>query len=144
MKKILIISLFLVLILTACQKFENKEKINILLGGESIEVEVVVNVEDRVAGLSNQENLGDDRGMLFVESKKKKHNFWMKDMRFPLDIVYINDKEIVEIFKNVPIKTKGEYTSINPNQKANFILELNAGWCDLHNLKIGDQIEYQK
>ncbi len=142
MKKKLIIFLGLILILSACQNFEDKEQREIFLKGKNIQAEVVVDSENWKKGLSNRESLCDNCGMLFVSKKTKKYNFWMKEMKFPLDIIYLKDGVVVEIFKNVPIKSGGEYTRINPTQEADFILELNAGWAESNNLQTGDQLEY--
>jgi uncharacterized membrane protein (UPF0127 family) len=69
------------------------------------------------------------------------HYFWMHDMKFPLDFAYIENNKIVEIFKNVPIYTNNEFTKINSVENSDMILELNAGFLDKNNIKVGDRIQ---
>ncbi|MCX6743404.1 MAG: DUF192 domain-containing protein, partial [Candidatus Parcubacteria bacterium] len=61
----------------------------VVIDGKSISVEVAKTPEQIVAGLSNRNNLGQNSGMLFVFSDKRYRFFWMKDMKFSLDIIWI-------------------------------------------------------
>ena len=62
----------------------------------------------------------------------------MKNMKFPIDILWINNDEIVHIQKNVPINPLKSYRS---NLLANYVLELNAGVCDKLNIKKHDKVK---
>ena len=137
MKKLIIISLFLVVLLSACNN-----KINTLrIKDELLNIEIASNHSNQKKGLSNRESLCKNCAMLFLFEEEAKHSFWMKDMNFPLDILYIQDDKIVEIFKDVQVlDNMDEITEIFPNQKADKVLELNAGWCDVHQIQVGDKI----
>lgn len=139
MKKLKIISLvLLILLLSAC----TNDNIDLKINEEVLHVDIVADALSRARGLSGRENLCENCGMVFVFGQESKHNFWMKDMNFPLDILYIQKDEIVEIFENVPIlDDMGEIKEIFPNQKADKVLELNAGWCTAHGVEVGDRIE---
>lgn len=143
LKELKIISLFFVLLfLTSCNSNILKDdSIELDIGGYIVNVEIVSDFSNKAKGLSGRDNLCEDCGMLFIYNNKAKYSFWMKNMNFPLDIIYINHDEIVEIFKNVQaFSNNDEFTEIFPNYEADKVLELNAGWCDLHNVEIGDRI----
>ncbi len=145
-RKLLIISFFLLFILTGC--YNKQEKIvgnyndKILLNNILISVEIVTSMKDLRTGLSYRDEMCEKCGMIFLQGDSDKYSFWMHEMRFPLDIIYIRDNKIVEIFKNVPIYTNESYTVIKPEQDANIVLELNAGFSDKNNIKIGDRIQF--
>jgi len=142
MKRLRIISLlFILILLSACSNGNNVTSLRIK--NELLNIEISADELSRTKGLSGRESLGENWGMIFIFEEEAKHNFWMKDMNFPLDILYIKNDEIVEIFKNVKILDNyGEFTEIFPKEKADKVLELNAGWCDIHDVRVGDKIEY--
>jgi uncharacterized protein len=138
-RKIKIVGLILVVIfLSACTNASLELKIN----EELLNIEISADALSRARGLSGRESLCEDCGMVFIFGGEAKYSFWMKDMNFPLDILYIKGDEIVEIFKNVQIlDDMNEIKEIFPNKKADKVLELNAGWCEAHNVQVGDKIE---
>ena len=146
MKKLLILSFLLFFILTGCQSKEQHIKGNyndkILLNGIPVSVEIVSSSKDLKTGLSYRDQMCENCGMIFLQGDSDKYSFWMHEMRFPLDMVYINNNKIVEIYKNIPIYTSGSYTIINPKENADIVLELNANWCDKNNIKKGDTIQF--
>lgn len=126
--------------MTACSS--ESQFINLKIKDTEIKVEIAQSLEEKMRGLSGRENLSFTEGMLFLYSEPGEYCFWMREMNFPLDIIYIQGEEIKEIFKNVPVLTAGEITEICPQEKADKILELRAGFSDLHNLKIKDKIKF--
>jgi len=104
-------------------------------------VEIVEKPQDLALGLMFRKYLDDDRGMLFVFQNEAKYSFWMKNTLIPLDMIWLNtNKEVVYIAKNVEPCKEDVCRSIDPNQKAKYVLELNAGTADTINLKIGDKL----
>jgi uncharacterized membrane protein (UPF0127 family) len=110
-----------------------------------IKTEYARTKEERARGLGGRASLDADSGMLFIFEQQDKYRFWMKDMRFPLDIVWIRGDEIVDITKNVPPPTSGQtdntlpiYTTL---QLADKVLEVNSGFTSNHNIEIGDKIK---
>lgn len=134
-----ILGLFLIfLFLSACSNGMVDLKIN----EKKIRAEIAADAISKAKGLSDREELCKNCGMVFVFGEESKHTFWMKDMNFPLDIIYVNNDQIVEIFDNVQIYNDlGEFTEIFPNKSADKVLELNAGWCEKNNVLVGDKIE---
>ena len=72
--------------------------------GRKFDLEVVATEETRQKGLGGRDALCSNCGMLFVFSQSGNHSFWMKDMRFNLDIIWISGGKIVYIAKNLDFK----------------------------------------
>lgn len=71
--------------------------------GVTMKTEVADTPQETSQGLMYREKLAKDTGMLFILGYEGKHNFWMKNVRIPLDIIFVNrNKEIVKIHRNVP------------------------------------------
>ncbi len=141
-QKILKIFTFVLIILLLSSCNQKTKIVSLKIGTGKINAELATTMVERIRGLSNRKKLCNDCGMLFIHQRQSKHNYWMKDMNFPLDIIYIRDKQIVEVFKDVAIfNDEHKFTVISPQEKADKVLELNAGWCDKHKVRVGDRIE---
>ncbi len=91
-------------------------------------------------GLSNRESLDDNMTMLFIFKDKAKRTFVMRDMDFSLDIIFLSDNKIIDIYKNLEPEghePKNHYLSSN---LSDMVLEVNAGLAEKYNLKINDYI----
>ncbi|MBC8219750.1 MAG: DUF192 domain-containing protein [Proteobacteria bacterium] len=111
--------------------------------GIEIHVEVADTSQKRSLGLGKRSGLKKDWGMLFVFEKRKTHSFWMKDMQFALDIIWLDNYRIVHILRNVQPAIQGEKPSIlAPPAPANFVLEIEAGRASELRLKQGDLLKY--
>ncbi len=97
----------------------------------------------RRKGLGGREKLEKGRGMLFVFDEPDIYPFWMKDMRFPIDIIWILDDKVVEIWEDAPPPTGSNIPRYTPKNKANFVLEIPAGEVERYNIKIGDRVNLQ-
>lgn len=95
-------------------------------------------MEEYKKGLGGRESLCRFCSMLFVFSQKGEYAFWMKEMQFNLDILWIADGKIVYIKKDFPFYSK---EIVNPEVVANEVLEINAGLVDKYGFKIGDQVK---
>ncbi len=116
----------------------------------TLRVEIANNPEDRERGLSGRDSLALNKGMLFVFPEPDNYSFWMKDMNFSLDFIWINNDKIVEITENVkpedyPSALNSAQSSLPknlvPKNKADKVLEINAGTVKRLNIKVGDKIE---
>ncbi|MCX6811844.1 MAG: DUF192 domain-containing protein [Candidatus Berkelbacteria bacterium] len=115
------------------------------IGGQEIHAEVADNEELRMKGLSGRESLGNNDGMLFVFEKPDIYPFWMKDMNFAVDIIWIKDKKIVDIVKDAePPSVAGKTISYTPKAEADIVLETVAGFCEENGVKIGDEVQISK
>lgn len=107
----------------------------------------IANTNDKKReGLSKRESLSISEGMLFTYDKSAIYTFWMKDVEFPIDIIWISsNKKIVDIAQNAqpePDKDDDELKRYRPRGDAQFILEINAGLSSAHNLRIGDPVNF--
>jgi uncharacterized membrane protein (UPF0127 family) len=103
-----------------------------------IDIEIADNDYERQLGLMNRENMEEMQGMLFIFPEEKYQSFWMFNTLFSLDMLFIDsNKEIVTIHKNTTPLSEQSYPSSKP---ALYVLEVNAGFCDRHNIKLGDKV----
>jgi hypothetical protein len=103
-----------------------------------IDIEIADNDYERQLGLMNRQSMEEMQGMLFIFPQQEYQSFWMRNTLFSLDMLFINsNKEIVTIHKNTTPLSEQSYPSTAP---ALYVLEVNAGFCDRHNIKLGDKI----
>jgi uncharacterized membrane protein (UPF0127 family) len=111
--------------------------------GIEIPVEVADTSRKRSLGLGKRSGLKKDWGMLFVFEKRQTHRFWMKDMQFALDIIWLDNYRIVHILRNVQPVMSGEKPAILESpEPANFVLEIASGRATELGLKHGDLLKY--
>ncbi len=98
--------------------------------------------KDRQIGLSNRKSLEKNQGMLFIFDKPDIYPFWMKNMLFPIDIVFIKDSTIVTIYKNVqpPNNFNENLKLYTPTAPINRVLELPANEVDSLGVKEGSTL----
>ena len=125
----------------------NKSALNtveIKINDIKIIAEIANTDQSRQNGLSFREKLDENSGMLFVFNTPLKPFFWMKDMKFPLDMIWIMDNKIVDINNNVPIPKPdtplNQLPKYSPKEKVNYVLEVNGGFADKNNIKVGDNV----
>lgn len=112
------------------------------IGRTQVQVEIAATPEKRAQGLSGRVELADDHGMLFPMGEPQVYAFWMKAMRFPLDIIWIRDGRVVDISENVPAPTAGELpVSVRPREPIDYVLEVNAGFVEKKGIGVGDRVE---
>ena len=112
--------------------------------GEKIPVEVADTLKKRSLGLGKRTSLKEGWGMLFVFEKRKPHRFWMKDMQFPLDIIWLDNHRIVHIIHNAkPANSKDEPKVMTSTVPVNFVLEIAAGRAAKIRLKTGQWMKFK-
>ena len=98
--------------------------------------------KDQEIGLSNRNSLPQNTGMLFVFENADFPAFWMKQMKFPLDLIFINKDHIVTIYPNVQVPTsETDIPTYKPTEPADRVLEINAGLAEKYGFKVGDAVE---
>lgn len=103
-----------------------------------IDIEIADDDYQRQLGLMNRESMEELQGMLFIFPAERYQSFWMLNTLFSLDMIFINsNKEIVTIHKNTTPLSEQSYPSSKPAQ---YVLEVNAGFCERHNIKEGDRV----
>ena len=107
-----------------------------------IQTELAATEKSRERGLMFRKSMPEDRGMLFVFEKEARLSFWMKNTRFPLDIIWIDqNKKIVDIYEYA-LPCKDVCKTITPQANAQFVLEVNAGFAEKHGIKVGDSLNF--
>ncbi len=112
----------------------NNKKIN-LIG-------VADNSDLSYMGLSFRESICENCGMLFPFEEKSEKTFVMRDMLFPLDIIWISDDIIVKIDKNLPPEGSNPKNFYKSETPVNFVLEVNGGFTDDYNIGVGDKVNF--
>lgn len=119
---------------------ENEKKI-IKINDTSIKVEVVDTPQTRTMGLSGRETLPEGTGMLFIFDSPAQDGFWMKDMKFAIDIVWIDENyQIVDIDKSVLPETFPEV--FYPDRAIKYVLEVPAGYTNQHQIGVGAMVQF--
>ena len=117
----------------------------IKIGDAVFSVEVASTTVQEARGLSFRESLPDGQGMLFLFSKPTVQNFWMKDMNFPLDMIWIGGDTVLGFTENAlpqpgaPLWSLKLYNSPDGTDK---VLEVNAGIVAKHHIKVGDKAQF--
>jgi len=113
----------------------------VIIDEQLINIEIADEVEEHWQGLSDRKSMSANNGMLFKFPNYQIRTFVMRNMHFPLDIIFIKDNKIVKIYERLepegvnPVK---RYTSPIP---MNYVLEVNGGYCDAFGIKEGDQVK---
>lgn len=145
---ILFIAITIIILLFINLNHKTKSKITaIKINDIIITLEVADDYSEQINGLSNRKNLVDYHGMLFVYPRYQTMNFWMKEMNFPIDVIWIKDNEIVGFEKNIPLfNEQGDIKKFSSLIPVNYVLEVPANFIDKNNIKITDKIEliYEK
>jgi uncharacterized membrane protein (UPF0127 family) len=111
--------------------------------GSAVTAELAVTDEERQQGLMFRDKIEESQGMLFVFEAEDIHAFWMKNMKFPIDILWLdNQKRIVHMEAGVPPCTADPCPSYVPKAPAMYVLELKSGAAGRHGLHLYDRVEF--
>jgi uncharacterized membrane protein (UPF0127 family) len=115
-----------------------------LPSGKVLQAEVMVRDEDRAMGLMFRPSLPLDRGMIFVFERADFHGIWMKNCRFPIDILWLDDeKKVVHVAESVPPCKADPCPVYGPMRKAAYVVELNAGQARRERAAVGAGVRFQ-
>lgn len=128
----------IILFLTACSQKENYRIVEI--NNKVIKTEIADTPALQYKGLSNRESLCADCGMLFKFNDKQIKTFVMRDMKFPLDIIWIDDSIIIGISKNLAPEGSDYKNFYRSPAPIDYVLEVNAGLAEESNIKIGNVV----
>lgn len=99
-----------------------------LPSGRTVKAEVMVKPEDRAMGLMFRPSLPAGNVLLFVFDEADFHGIWMKNCRFPIDIVWLDEaRKVVHVREGAPPCKAEPCTVHQPMRKASFVVEMNAG-----------------
>lgn len=111
----------------------------------TLDVEIADSPIKWIRGLSKRETLPDGSGMFFVFEEDGLRTFWMKDVHFPIDIIFIDgDMVIKKIWKSVPPCEKEPCELYPSGGPVRYALETHAGFCDKYGVKVGQKVEFKR
>lgn len=112
----------------------------ITVNNQVIQLEVAETPEQQQMGLMYRDNLADDRGMLFSFRPARQVGFWMKNVRIPLDMVFLRDGVVAAIEANVPPCQTDPCPVYGPAVKIDQVIELAGGRATALGIRSGDRL----
>jgi uncharacterized membrane protein (UPF0127 family) len=149
MKKILTLASILIVTSIAFISLKNLENNNnsktptATINNHTFKLELAKTQQEKAIGLSKKDMLEENTGMLFLFDKPGNLSFWMKNMKFPIDIIFIKNYHIVTIHRNVmaPKNPNDKLPTYSPKEPADTVLEVNAGLSEKYKFKEDDLVE---
>ncbi|HEY4494543.1 MAG TPA: DUF192 domain-containing protein [Candidatus Paceibacterota bacterium] len=106
-----------------------------------IYITVLETKADREKGLSGVKSLPENEAVLFVFDEAEKYGIWMKDMHFPIDIIWLDEAyRIVHVEENISPETFPRV--FIPPQKSMYIIEANSSFVDKNEIKVGNVLNF--
>jgi uncharacterized protein len=114
-----------------------------LPSGETITAEVADTASKRTLGLMFRDSLPPALGMLFIFETEDYHGIWMKNCRFPLDILWLDkERRVIHAEENV-LPCDGQFCrTYYPVLKALYVVELNAGLIAREKIRVGAKLQF--
>jgi uncharacterized membrane protein (UPF0127 family) len=121
------------------------EQVNVTVNGQLLSAVISATPEQRTRGLSVKNSLAQDEAMLFVFDNEARHRFWMKDMKFPIDIIWISsEKTVVDIEHELQPCNLGVLCSTyEPDDDSLYVLETVSGFAQKHDIVKGRPVEFE-
>lgn len=138
---ILLCLLISVLIFTKTEKMHQYSfDIPAKIGESTLKLKIIEEGDDLIRGLSGQSKIAKDEGLLFVFPTNKRAGIWMKDMNFPIDVMWIDENmKVVSIKENFLPTSYPEIAY--PSQDSKYVLEVVAGFVTTNKILLGDEFK---
>lgn len=137
----IVLVIFFVFLFTFTQRPSLDNIKEVKIAGQSIKIDLALTKDQQEQGLSDRQGLSDNEGMLFVFDRPDKYPFWMKDMNFAIDIIWIGeDMSVVYIKKDARPELYPEI--YGPGENAKYVLEVVSGFSEKNNLKGGNNVQF--
>jgi len=104
----------------------------------SFDVRVADDFKSRYVGLSETDRLGPRQGMLFVHPREERHTYVMRNMSFPLDIVFVAENGTITTIHEAPVPEGSDERRYSG--QARYVLEVNRGTMDSVGASVGDRV----
>lgn len=110
----------------------------------TIEVNIADTNQKRAKGYSNHPEIDYNEGLLFVFEQPNVYPFWMKEMLFDLDFIFIKEEVVVYLLENIkaPVNNHGEVEYAISEKPFDQLLEVKAGFIDKYKIAIGDEVSF--
>lgn len=116
----------------------------IKIGRQEMKVEIASTFKQQYQGLSDRQAICADCGMLFVFSDSDKKSFVMRNMEFPLDMIFIDNGVIKNIAADLEPEGDDPKNIYESDGESDQVLEVNGGYCQRHNIKPGDRVSIKQ
>jgi uncharacterized protein len=111
------------------------------IGGAEITYELADIESERSKGLSGRLSLSQKEGMLFVFDSPDMYSFWMKDMKFPIDFIWIDEnRQVIGFLENISPNTYPE--TFSPPSPVKYVLEVNSGFVEKFGITVGMKVGF--
>ncbi len=118
-----------------------EEKSFVYINDIQIKIENADTLEKQTLGLSGRSSLAEGEGMIFTFEKPDVYKFWMKDMNFPIDIIWIGeDMKVSYIKENATPESYPE--AFGPETNTKYVVEVSSGFVNRNNIKVGDNLYF--
>jgi uncharacterized membrane protein (UPF0127 family) len=119
-------------------------KVKITISNVILQADVALSSEEQTKGLSIKDSLKSNEGMIFPYESPRTLSFWMKDMKFPIDILWLDaDKKVVHIEEGLqPCSPLLPCPSYTPDVQAQYVLETVAGFSSANEITMGTPVEF--
>jgi uncharacterized membrane protein (UPF0127 family) len=119
------------------------KKIDVKVNGVTLVADVASSSEQRSKGLAVKDTLAENESMLFVFSKANDYQFWMKDMKFPIDILWLDaDRYVIHIEHSLEPCDSDGCPLYKPDGKAQYVLETVAGFAEKYGVDENTIVEF--
>ena len=115
---------------------------SVTLNGETFTVEIAESLEEQSRGLMFRDELPEGHGMLFTYRVPQAQSFWMKNVKFPIDILFFDgEQELINVAARARPCRREPCRSYRSERPAQYVLELNAGVAESLGVEPGDRLE---
>jgi uncharacterized protein len=119
------------------------KKINVTVNGVPLVADLAITGEQRTKGLAVKDSLAENESMLFYFPKANEYAFWMKDMKFPIDIIWLDtDRKVIHIEHSLEPCDSDACPLYKPEGKTQYVLETVAGFAQKYNVIEGTIVEF--
>ncbi len=116
-------------------------EVELTIGIHRVTAEVANTLARRRQGLSGRRVLEPGRGMIFPYDPPEQPAFWMPDMHFDIDILWIQDRTIIDVHHDVPHEVERPLPTYAPSRPVDWVLEVPAGTAAARGWKVGDRVQ---
>lgn len=118
------------------------QKATVSVGDCEFEVELALSGLEQYQGLSNHEDLKNNEGMLFIFEEVGDRTFVMRDMNFPLDIIFIRDFKVVNLYHNLVPEGSEPTRSYHSGAPVDAVLEINGGLSRVCKIAVNSEVNW--
>jgi uncharacterized membrane protein (UPF0127 family) len=123
----------------------------VIVNSFELTTDLAITDDQKAEGLAVKDHLKENEGMLFVSERPSRQSFWMKDMKFPIDIIWLDSNGTVVHIEHTlqpcisvlnPVASIRNCPIYTPDSDSQYVLETIAGFSQKHNVKIGTNIDF--